>query len=156
VVGFLSLLALLSFGAEGLYILLYVCVLATCVGIGFLMIAAKGATTSWTILLIATGVGAVLASQAPTAIPLRWPDCMTCRPPTIHSALWEFVHTYPTLTIALAVLSVLLVPVGWVLQNRQRASSLAWVLQRLPLILIVVIGLAALILFPNPYYGGTM
>jgi hypothetical protein len=143
-------------GNYGYFVIAYVPTVLIFVGIALLVIAAKRGTNPWTMLLVATGVGVVLASLAPALILERWPDCITCRPPTFHPALWEFVHSYPTLTLALAVLSVLLVPVGWVLQNRPQLSALAWVFLRLPLMMVVVVGIAALILFPNPYYGGTI
>ena len=85
----------------------------------------------------------------------------TCVPPPNAGPCYEFqfplvtfVQKYPTLSVTLLVLSMVLAALGFILGRVSREAllaSIALILLLLPLITVTIIGIVALMLFRYPY-----
>jgi hypothetical protein len=117
----------------------------------------------WQVQLIGLVLGVVVANVSGAVEFQRTallPVARYCRPewcppvPLFVPPVWQWVCTYPKLSLALVVLSVLLALLGVLFTGRMRGGQRVWLtrgLQLLPVVTVTLTGLAALFLFPLPY-----
>jgi hypothetical protein len=85
-------------------------------------------------------------------------DCVDCSRPSFPLPMVTFVQTYPLLSATLLIASTLLALVGfysaWVVKRTEsnrwlaQATTFTWMLQILPLIALMVMGMIALVRYP--------
>jgi hypothetical protein len=136
--------------------LLSMSLLLTLVGI---TLESRSGRAGWVALLVAWVVGVVLANLSGWAYPppdpcFFSPSCPAWNPGPFGPPIWTLLHTYPLVVLAVLAMSVLLSLVGFFLAWRMRGGLTPVVvrgLQLAPLLVVTLIGLAALFLFPLPY-----
>jgi hypothetical protein len=142
--------------------------LALSLGVALLMLAVNEATnvlkTGWLTLLVALVVGVGLANVSGIAYPQAafWSMAPFCSvaygcsrsAPLFAPPVWQWVQTYPALSVGLVLISVLFAVVRVFLTHRvprRLPASVVRSLQLLPVMTVTLIGMVALVRFPFPY-----